>query len=50
MKSHAQFIVAGVMFVLCVAPGSVADTVLGQVIAWVEASADARASSDASLH
>ena len=50
MKAHAQFIVAAVMFVLCVALGSVADKVVGQVIAWVAASADARASSDASLH
>ena len=50
MKAHTQFIVAAVMFVLCVAFGSVADKVLGQVIAWGAASADARASSDASLH
>jgi len=49
MKAHTQFIVAAVMFVLCVALGSVADKVLGQVVAWVAASADVRASSDASL-
>ena len=50
MKADAPFIVAAVMFVLCVALGSVADKVVGQVSAWVAASADARASSDASLH
>lgn len=49
MKTRAQFIVAAVMFVLCVALGSVADKVVGQVIAWVAASADVRASSDVVL-
>ncbi len=49
MKAYAQFIVAAVMFGLCVALGSVADTVVGQVIAWVAASADIRASSDVTL-
>lgn len=46
MKPRAQFLVAAVMFVLCVALGSVADKVVGQVIAWVAASADVRASND----
>ena len=46
MKAYTQFVVAAVMFVLCVALGSVADKVVGQVIAWVAASADVRASSD----
>ncbi len=49
MKTYAQFIVAAVMFVLCVALGSVADKVVGQVLAWVAASADIRASSDVTL-
>ncbi|MEQ1729035.1 MAG: hypothetical protein ABL982_11715 [Vicinamibacterales bacterium] len=40
MKVHTQLIVAAVMFVLCVALASVADTVVGQVRAWVAASTD----------
>ncbi len=46
MKAHAQFLVAAVMFVLCVALGLIADKVVGQVIAWVAASADSRASNE----